>query len=68
MHTQIKLIFAIQAIGAFFLLAALFYFALGISGLRSFGLSLLATSLIGFWGYFRFSRYRKKKEGEKGSG
>lgn len=64
MHTQILFIFTIQAIGAFILLAALFYFALNMSGLASIGLSLLATALIGLWGYYRFSRYQKKRSGE----
>lgn len=68
MQNQILFIFVIQAIGAFILLAALFYFALGISGLASIGLSLLATAMISFWGYFRFTRYQKKRNEKSNEG
>jgi hypothetical protein len=60
MHTQLKIIFTVQTIGAFILLAALFYFLLDIPALPSLGLSVLATGLIGFWGMFRFRRFMKK--------
>jgi hypothetical protein len=68
MEKKIKIIIAFQAVGTFILLSSIFYLLFNISLLPSIGLGLLSTLLIGFWGYFRYSRYKKKKELKRDNG
>jgi hypothetical protein len=64
MDSQLKIIFGLQAVGAFILMMGVIYFVLGVSLVKSAGVAAIATTSIGLWAIIKFKKQLKKSSTE----
>lgn len=65
MDPQLKIIFGLQAFGAFILMMVVIYFAFDLGLLLSAAISAGTTFIISFWGIAKYKKHQNKQASNK---